>query len=55
MLKAGLAFFLATWLAGAARWQPEEVGLVMTVTGLAGLAFNVPAEWWSIGLAGPGH
>lgn len=42
-VEGGLGPFLATWLAGAAKWQPEQVGLVMTVTGLVGLVFNAPA------------
>jgi len=42
-VEGGLGPFLATWLAGAAKWQPEQVGLVMTVTGLVGLMFNIPA------------
>lgn len=42
-VQGGLGPFLATWLAGTARWSPERVGLVMTVTGLVGLAFNAPA------------
>lgn len=42
-VEGGLGPFLATWLAGSAKWQPEQVGLVMTITGLVGLVFNAPA------------
>ncbi len=42
-VEGGLGPFLATWLAGAAKWQPEQIGLVMTITGLVGLVFNAPA------------
>lgn len=42
-VEGGLGPFLATWLAGSASWSPEKVGLVMTITGLVGLAFNSPA------------
>ncbi len=42
-VSGGLGPFLATWLAGAAKWSPERVGFVMTAAGLAGLLFNTPA------------
>lgn len=42
-VEGGLGPFLATWLASAAHWSPERVGLVMTITGLVGLVFNSPA------------
>lgn len=41
-VQGGLGPFLATWLASTG-WQPERVGLVMTIGGLVGLAFNAPA------------
>ncbi|HEY1932235.1 MAG TPA: MFS transporter, partial [Acetobacteraceae bacterium] len=42
-VAGGLGPFLATWLAGAAHWSPERVGIVLTVIGLAGIAFAGPA------------
>ena len=41
-VQSGLGPFLATWLA-AIGWQPERVGLVMTLGGLVGLLGNAPA------------
>jgi MFS family permease len=41
-VQGGLGPFLATWLA-AIHWNPEQTGIVMTVGGLVGLAFNSPA------------
>jgi MFS family permease len=41
-VQGGLGPFLATWLA-AIQWNPEQTGIVMTVSGLVGLAFNSPA------------
>ncbi len=41
-VQGGLGPFLATWLA-ATGWDPECVGSVMTISGLAGLVFNSPA------------
>ena len=38
----GLGPFLATWLA-TVGWNSERIGLVMTISGLAGLVFNGPA------------
>ena len=42
-VQGGLGPFLATWLAQAAHWDPARVGLVMTISGLAGLVCNTPA------------
>lgn len=42
-VAGGLGPFLATWLAGAAHWSPERVGIVMTMIGLAGIVFSAPA------------
>jgi len=42
-IQGGLGPFLATWLAQAAHWDPARVGLVMTISGVAGLACNTPA------------
>lgn len=42
-IQGGLGPFLATWLAAAAQWKPGEVGLVVTIVGLATLALNGPA------------
>jgi MFS family permease len=39
----GLGPFLATWLASAAHWDPARIGLVTTISGIAGLACNGPA------------
>jgi MFS family permease len=41
-VQGGLGPFLATWLA-TTGWDPERIGIVMTVSGLAGLVFNSPA------------
>ena len=41
-VHSGLGPFLATWLA-TVGWNPERIGLVMTISGLAGLVFNGPA------------
>jgi MFS family permease len=41
-VQGGLGPFLATWLASI-DWNPEQIGIVMTVSGLVGLAFNSPA------------
>jgi hypothetical protein len=35
-VQGGLGPFLATWLA-TTGWNPERIGLVMTIAGLAGL------------------
>jgi hypothetical protein len=55
-VQGGLGPFLATWLAEAAHWNPARVGLVITVSGLVGLACNTPAgalvdrlEWPAVG------
>jgi MFS family permease len=42
-VQGGLGPFLATWLTQAAHWDPARIGLVMTISGLAGLLFNAPA------------
>lgn len=41
-VQGGLGPFLATWLA-TIRWDPERIGIVMTIGGLVGLVFNGPA------------
>lgn len=41
-VQGGLGPFLATWLA-AIHWNPEQIGIVMTVGALVGLVFNSPA------------
>jgi MFS family permease len=41
-VQGGLGPFLATWLA-TTGWDPERIGLVMTISGLASLVFNSPA------------
>jgi MFS family permease len=41
-VQTGLGPFLATWLA-ATHWNPESIGAVITIGGLAALAFNVPS------------
>ncbi len=41
-VQGGLGPFLATWLASI-DWKPEQIGIVMTIAGLVGLAFNSPA------------
>ena len=41
-VQGGLGPFLATWLA-TTGWNPERIGLAMTIAGLAGLLFNSPA------------
>ncbi len=40
-VQGGLGPFLATWLA-TIGWQPDRVGIVMTIGGLTGLLFNSP-------------
>jgi MFS family permease len=42
-VQGGLGPFLATWLAASVHWTPERIGLVMTISGIAGLVFNGPA------------
>jgi MFS family permease len=42
-VQGGLGPFLATWLATSAQWSAERIGLVMTISGIAGLVFNGPA------------
>jgi MFS family permease len=41
-VQGGLGPFLATWLA-TTGWNPERIGFMMTIGGLAGLLFNSPA------------
>lgn len=41
-VAGGLGPFLPAWLATALHWQPERIGLLMTVGGIAGLVCNTP-------------
>lgn len=41
-MAGGLGPFLPTWFAEALHWQPEQIGLVMTLGGVFGLALNTP-------------
>jgi MFS family permease len=42
-VQGGLGPFLATWLAAVLHWDPARIGLVITISGIAGLVFNGPA------------
>ncbi|MCF3945496.1 MFS transporter [Acidiphilium iwatense] len=41
-VAGGLGPFLPTWFAEALHWSPEGIGLLMTLGGVFGLAFNTP-------------
>ncbi len=41
-VAGGLGPFLPTWFAEALHWHPEQIGLVMTLGGVFGLALNTP-------------
>ena len=41
-IQGGLGPFLSTWLAEAAEWNPERVGLVTTIVGIATLILSGP-------------
>ena len=41
-VAGGLGPFLPAWLASALHWQPERIGFVLTVGGIAGLVCNTP-------------
>lgn len=42
-VQGGLGPFLAAWLAETGHWDPARIGIVMTISGIAGLIFNAPA------------
>ena len=41
-VRGGLGAFVSVFLVTAASWTPAEVGVVLTLSGLIGIAFHTP-------------